>query len=64
MPSSFSCSGPTSDGAFIIRSRPDVVFGKRDHVPDRRGARRERADPVEPERDPAVRRRAEPEGVE
>src|SRR4029078_3188613 len=41
-----------------------LSFRKRDHIADRLGARHQRHDAVEPERDSAVRRRTEPQVVQ
>jgi hypothetical protein len=58
MPSSrIWCSG-TSEGAPLIRSVALAVLGERDHVAQRLLPRHQHHEPVEAERDPAVRRRA------
>ena len=64
MPSSESCSGSTGDGACIIKSSADAVLGNA--ITSRMLAQpaEQHHQPVEPDRDAAVRRRAEAEGVE
>ena len=56
--SSRNCFASTGEGAPAMRSTAFAVFGKRDHLANRRFAGENRDDPVQPERNAAVRRRA------
>ena len=63
-PSSRSCSGRTRGGRLRHQVGSGRRLRKRDDVAQRRRARGDRADAVEPQGDAAVRRRAVPERVE
>ena len=64
MPSSSSCSAVTSDGRAAHRVDARLVLRERDHVAQVRLAGEHHRHPVDPERDPAHRRRAHRERVE
>ena len=58
MPSSSSCAAGTGAGAPVSGSTPLDTFGEGDDLPDVGLAREQRDEPVEAEREAAVRRRA------